>query len=137
VLTGRIAPDDVEAVRAINSEVRDLMESMADGIDKLDVERVRDAANKARGLSGMLTPDAQDRIAVAIATARSAARKIVAAGEQAAVEIDRTAIRKIEEARTSFLDLDTAPAETTAPELEQRGLDFDTAPTNGAYDGVA
>jgi hypothetical protein len=125
VITGRIAQDDVEAVRAINSEVRELMAAMAAGIGNLDVEQVREAANKARNISSMLTPEAQDRIAIAIKTARDAARKIVQAGEQAAQEIDLVAMRKIEEARTAFLDLDETPTDVAAPELEQRALDLD------------
>jgi hypothetical protein len=124
VMTGRIAQDDVEAVRAINSEVRGLMDAMRDGIGNLDAEAVREAANKARNLSSMLTEGARNRIADAIEVARTAARKIVKAGEESAAEIDRTAMRKIDEMRTAFLDLDEAPTETAAPELDTRGLDL-------------
>jgi hypothetical protein len=124
VITGRVAQDDVEAVRAINSEVRDLIDAMADGVAKLDVERVREAANKARALSGMLSDAAQERVAVAIKTAREAARKIVSAGEQAASEIDTATVRQIAQARTAFLDLDMVAADVAAPELEQRGMDL-------------
>ena len=135
VLTGRIAPDDVEAVKAINSELRELLAAMAGGIERLDVEAVRDAANKARNLSSMLTDDAKARVNVAIRTARDAARKIVSAGEQAAQEIDRVSIRKISEARTAFLDIEDAPADIAAPELDQRGLDL--APEDGGNDNSA
>jgi len=37
VITGRVAQDDVEAVRAINSEVRELLEDMEEGVRNLDV----------------------------------------------------------------------------------------------------
>jgi hypothetical protein len=125
VLTGRIAPDDVEAVKAINSEIRDLIDAMADGVARLDVDAVRDAANKARQVSGMLTEGARERVAVAIKTARDAARKIVSAGEQAAQEIDKQAIRKIAEARTAFLDIEDTPADVAAPSVESRAIDLD------------
>jgi hypothetical protein len=124
LIAGKIAPDDVEAVRAINSEVRDLLGTMTEGIRSLDVSAVRDAADRARDIGRMLSPDAQTRIQVAIETARAAARKIVKAGEQAAQEIDQRTIQRIAEARTAFLDLDPA-AEIPAPAAEARALDFE------------
>jgi hypothetical protein len=57
--------------------------------------------------------------------ARGAARKIVKAGEDAAQEIDREAIKTITEARTAFLDIDTEPAETSAPVPVGREVDID------------
>lgn len=128
VITGRIAPDDVEAVRAINSEVRDLLANMQSGIDRIDVKAVRDAANRARKLGSMLSPEAEGRIKVAIDAARGAARKIVKAGDQAAQEIDKVAIRKINDMRTAFLDLDDGQ-EVAAPKAEGRALDFEPAPS--------
>ena len=124
VITGRVADNDVEAVRAINSEVRDLLEQMKEGVETLNVEAVRQAANKARSLGNMLTPDAADRIQGAIDAARSAARKIVAAGEQVACEIDLRAVRAITEARLAFLDLDDA-REVAAPTEQARAVDFE------------
>lgn len=106
VVTGRIAPDDVEAVRAINSEVRELLDDMKEGIKNLDVKAVREAAGRARSIGMMLSPDAQARITVAIEAARKTARAMVKAGEQAAQEIDRRTLRTISESRTAFLDLD-------------------------------
>ncbi|HXJ61963.1 MAG TPA: hypothetical protein VNU68_35445 [Verrucomicrobiae bacterium] len=83
VIIGRVAADDVEAIRAINGEIRDLMTAMERGLRNLDVQAVRDAANKAKALSTMLSPDAAERAQRGIDAARSAARKIVKAGEQA------------------------------------------------------
>jgi len=123
VITGRVAPDDVEAVRAINSEIRELLATMANGIETLDVERVRDAANRARNLEDMLTDQAKERVREAIATARSAARKIAKAGESAAVEIDRSAIRRVQEARSAFLDIDEAQ-EVAMPQAAEQELDL-------------
>ena len=123
VMVGKIAADDVEAVRAINSEVSDLLAQMQEGLKTLDVKSIRDAANKAKSIGQMLTPDAAVRIQMAIDAARSAARKITKAGETAAAEIDLRAIRKVTEARTAFLDLDEAK-EVAAPRQTAPALDL-------------
>jgi hypothetical protein len=114
-------------VRAINSEVRELLANMAEGVRNLDVKIVRDAADRARDVGRMLSPDAQARIQTAIDAARDAARKIVKAGEQAAQEIDRQALSRIATARTAFLDFDPA-ATVAAPSAEARVLDFEPTP---------
>jgi hypothetical protein len=124
VITGRIAQDDVEAVRAINSEVRDLMDAMAVGVEKIDAKAIREAAAKARSIGNMLSPDAQARVQIAIEAARSAAKKIVAAGEAGAIEIDRMSMRKITEQRTAFLDMSDA-VEISRPAAEARAVDLD------------
>lgn len=123
VMTGRIAQDDVEAVRAINSEVRQLLDTMTVGVQKLDVKLIRDAAGKAKQLGNMLSPDAEARVRIAIESARSAAKKIVAAGEAAAVEVDQLAIRKITEQRTAFLDLSEG-VEIAVPVAASRAVDL-------------
>jgi uncharacterized protein with ACT and thioredoxin-like domain len=134
-IAGRIAPDDVEAVRAINSEVRDLMESMQEGLKNLDAKVVRDAAMKAKQIGSMLNPDAQARIQIAIDAARASAREIVRAGETGAKAIDKATIRKITEQRTAFLDLDGA-TEIAKPVGKSRAVDFtpedDAAETRAA-----
>jgi hypothetical protein len=107
VMAGKIAPDEVEAVRAINGEVCDLLADMIEGMHNLDVKAIRDAADRARSLAQMLLPDAQGRVQVAIDVARSEARRIKA-GESATLEVDQRAIRRITETRTSFLDLNPA-----------------------------
>lgn len=128
VMTGRIAADDVEAVKAINSEVRDLMDLMQDGMTRLDVKAIRDAADKAKEIGAMLPADAQVRVQMAIDTARQVAKNIVKAGEAAAAEVDQSALRKITEMRTAFLDLDSDGKAVAAPVAEARGVDLDTAP---------
>lgn len=127
VIAGRIAPDDVEAVRAINSEIRDLMTTMESGLQRLDVKVVRDAADRARGLASMLSPDAAIRAQTAIEAARSAARRIVKAGEAAAIEIDEATLETIRSSRTAFLDLYDAQ-DMEAPTEAGRAIDFDEAP---------
>jgi len=123
VLIGRVSSDDVEAVRAINEQVRDLVETMSDGVKNLDPQAIRKAANEARTLGKMLEPNASERVAKAIEVARKAARSIVKAGEGAAVEVDNVAIARLEEARTSFLDIEAA-APVGEAEGEGRGVDL-------------
>jgi oligoendopeptidase F len=125
-MIGRIASDDVEAVKAINSEVSDLMSQMEQGLKNLDVKSIRDAANKAKSIGQMLSPDAAAKVQLAVEAARKSAREIVKAGEQAAQEIDLRSIRTITEMRTGFLDLDEA-APVAAPKQEARAVDHTPA----------
>jgi hypothetical protein len=125
-LAGRIAPDDLQAVRAINGEVRDLISEMQEGIEALDVERVRDAAQRAKKIGNMLSDEAKERIADAVNAVRKVAKDIVEAGEQAAIEVDASVINKLAAARTAFLDLDDA-AEVQAP-ADTSGRALDLAP---------
>lgn len=128
VITGRIAESDRDAVAAINSEVRDLLGEMQSGIQNLDVKQIREAAGRAKQLGSMLTPEAQTRLQMAIDSVRSAARKIVKAGETAAGEIDRRTIRTIREARSAFLDIapeDEPVSDVQAPVQAGRALDLE------------
>ena len=127
VIAGRVAANDVEATKAINSEVRDLLDDMKEGIANLDVGVICAAANKARAIGAMLAPDASERVRVAIDAARTVARKIVSAGETAAQEVDRQAIQSIMAARTAFLDLDDPTIGADAAEVlaeDARAVDF-------------
>jgi hypothetical protein len=124
IMVGKIAADDVEAVRAINSEVSDLLAQMESGLRNLDPKSIRDAAAKAKNIGQMLSPDAAVRIQMAVDAARTSARKIVKAGETAAAEVDLRAIRAVTEARTAFLDLDEA-LEIAAPQHRAPALDLD------------
>lgn len=123
VITGRVADNDVEAMRAINSEVSGLLAQMERGLELLDVNTIREAANRARNLGSMLSPDASERVKTAIATARSAARRIVKAGEEGVAEVDKAAIAKIAASRTAFLDLDEGEA-MAEPTVEGRAIDL-------------
>lgn len=131
IICGRVASDDVEALRAIHSELRELLESMAEGVKRLDAATIREAANKARSVSQMLTPAAAERVAEAIEVARKAARAIVKAGDTAAVEIDKETLNTLASARTAFLDLDVPEAAAAAIEptgaSSDRTVDFDSA----------
>lgn len=125
VLCGRIAPDDEEAVKRINREVASLMQDMQDGLRNLDVKAIREAAEDARRMGQMLTPTAQARVTVAIEAARKIATEIKAAGETAAVEIDLATIRRIDEQRVAFLDMDAEILSVAAPVASARAIDFD------------
>jgi hypothetical protein len=123
VVAGRVAADDVEAVRAINAEVRELMQQMESGLAELDVKKVREAADKAKNLGSMLTPEMGERVEEAIKVARTAATAMRKAAEVGAAEIDLQSIRKITEARTQFLDISDA-TEVAAPMHEGAALDL-------------
>lgn len=125
-MIGRVASDDVEAVRSINSEVSDLLSKMETGLRNLDVKSIRQAANDAKAIGQMLAPDAAVRVQMAVEAARNAARQMVKAGETAAVEVDLRAVRTITDMRTAFLDLDEA-ADVAAPKQEARALDLTPA----------
>lgn len=130
LIAARVASDDKEAVRAINSEVRDLLTAMEEGIRNLDVEAVRNAANKARGMGKILSPFASDQVQRAIDAARGIARKIAKAGEGVTVEIDRAVMNSLRTARTAFLDLEDdsdagASSEPLQPVAVGRAVDFD------------
>lgn len=127
VIAGKIAADDVEAVKAINSEISELLADMAQGVRNMDAEAIRAAASKAKNVGAMLPAEASARVQVAIDAARSAARQIVKSGEQASAEIDQRAIRRITEARTAFLDLDAEAADIQAPAATGRALDLEPA----------
>lgn len=130
VLVGRIAQDDAEAARAIGAEMRELLADMQAGIKASDVQAIREAANKARALGGMLSADVAGRVTDAIAQARAAARDIVRRvethGTATADFVESINLAKIEAARFAFLDLE----ETTGEPEEQaaqpaRALDLD------------
>jgi hypothetical protein len=87
------------------------------------VKTIRDAASKARELGMMLNPSAQARVQIAIDTARSAAKRIVAAGEAASIAVDQYSIRQITEQRTAFLDLSDEVA-VARPASDARAIDF-------------
>ena len=125
IQVGRVAADDERAVANINREMRGLIETMAEGMKNLDKEAIRDAANRARALGGMLTDNARAEVQAAIDVARKAARQIVEAGEEGAGEVDRAAIRKVLEARTGFLDLDDEGSEVAPVQPAARPVDVE------------
>lgn len=128
VMVGKIAADDVEAVRAINNEVRTLLTAMEVGIKKLDAEAIKDAANKARALGQMLSPYAEEKVSRAIEQARNAAKRIAKDGQTAA-DVVAAQIRVIRTSRSAFLDLDDAVEVARPTENSGRSVDFMTPDT--------
>lgn len=131
VLLGRVMPDDVEAVRALNSEIRELLADMSSGVENGNVDAIRDAASRVKGIGDMLNTEAQTKVEMAVKTAREAAKFIVRErdreGSQGVVTVDRSSINRINELRTAFLDLDET-AEVAAPKAAAGAkLDLATA----------
>jgi len=124
VVPARIADTDEAAIKAINSEVRELLDQIDQGIQNLDVKVIREAAGQVKQLGQMLTPETQARLNVGIDAVRAMATQWVKAGETAAKEIDRTVLRRLQDARTAFLDLD-GQAEVQAPAAQGRGVDLE------------
>lgn len=125
-LAGRIEPNDLAAVRAINGEVRDLLAEMTLGLEALDPDRIKAAASRAKKIGTMLSSEMQERIEEAVKSVRKVARDIVEAGEQAAIQIDAALINKLAAARTAFLDID--PAAEVAIPADTSGRALDLAP---------
>ena len=121
----RVEQDDARAIQQINKNIRELMDTMSEGLKELDADKVRVAANSARALGGMLTDNAKEQVQAAIDLARKAARQIVQAGETGAAEVDRVTINRIQEARTAFLDLDDDGVEIESTVPVGRGLDLE------------
>jgi hypothetical protein len=120
---GVISADDEETIRSLNAEIRGLLDEMSEGVKSLDANAIRDAANRAKGLGSMLSPEAAERVQTAIDTARKAARIIVKSGELAASQIDQETLAKLTSARGAFLDLDGDDT-VAMPEATARAVDM-------------
>ena len=124
-LTGTIAQNDYQAVRAIRREVAELLTDMEEGLKNLDVGVAREAATRAKQLGQMLSAEAEVRVELAIKQVRESCKKIAAAGENGVAEIDRVTIARLTETRTAFLDMDEAQ-EVEAPTQQARTVDLET-----------
>lgn len=131
VLVGRVAQDDAEAARAIASEVRELLGMMETAVRAGNVEDIREAANKARAIGGMLSAEVSGKVDAAIEQARRIARDIVKrvekGSETAAQVVAGLKLQAIEDARFAFLDMDGGKAEPIAPAA--RPVDIEPAPS--------
>ena len=118
VLRGRIASSDEEAVRGIAAELRGELEAMQDGIRRVDVEAIREAAKRARQLGAILDEDQAKKVSAAVEAARLAAKLIVKQIETQGAEATRAAAigmaGPIESARFAFLELEES-AQTPVP----------------------
>lgn len=110
VIVGKIAQTDEEAARAISNEVAELLAQMKSATLEGNVEKIREAANKARELGAILSEEAGKKVSAAIEEARKNARELVKRvqkdGEKAADVIKDLYVQRIDNARSSFLDLE-------------------------------
>ncbi len=130
VIAGRIAPDDVEAVRAIRAELAAVMGEMERGVASLTPQAIRDSARRANELAEMLTESSRKQVDEAVTAARATATaiiKAVKAGEQAAIAVDEIVLKKIAATRTSFIDLDNVDAVIAQPVVAARSVDLEAA----------
>lgn len=123
VLAGYVEPSDAEAVRAIQGEVRELLDEMKSGLQELDADKTREAATRATRLATMLTDNVQAEIKSVVKAVRGQARKIAKASEQIAVVIDEAVLERIDSSRTMFLDFEP-PAVQAPPGLSPDFLDL-------------
>lgn len=130
-LKGRVASNDAEAARAITEEIAGLVAAMDAGIKAFDPKAIRQAADRAREMSGLLSEDKQAKVSAAIEQARKAARTIVQRiekeGEQREVVMLDIQRGQIESARIAFLDMsDAVPVGEATPTInQQRFADLD------------
>jgi hypothetical protein len=131
VLTGRIADNDEQAARAIGSEVRDLIAAMEAGVRAADPDAIRDAANRARAMAGMLSRDVQKKVSDAIAEVRAVAKDIVrrvdTTGSLAADVVDGLKLKALQTARFAVLDLtgESEMVEQVRSEIASRAIDLE------------
>jgi hypothetical protein len=128
-IIGVVAADDAEAARAVSAEMRELVAEMAAGVESLNPDKIREAANRARALGKILSADGKARVQEAIDSARKAATaiaKAAQAGETAATAVSQAALDKLESARTAFLDMDdNGELVDQAPQAPGRAIDFE------------
>ena len=124
VITGEIAQNDLEAARAINSEIAEGIEVMRRGCETLDPAMIRDAASKLKDVGQMLTPAMRERVEAGIKLARTEARRLVKSGENAALAVDRQVVDQLAFARSAFLDIDDNGGTIAAPVVETADLDL-------------
>jgi hypothetical protein len=139
VITGRVADNDVQAARAIGAEVKELIAAMEAGVKAANPEAIREAANKARALSGMLSAEAQGKVKAAINEVRSIARDIVKRVEQgaevAAAVVDDVKLDALAAARFAVLDL-TGEAVESSPQENIAGRAIDLEPIAPVHSAV-
>jgi len=131
VITGRIADNDMEAAKAIGSEVRELLAAMEKGVKAADPKAIREAADRARAVSGMLSDDAKAKVGKAIAEVRSIARDIVRRvekdSESAASVVENCKLEALAAARFAVLDMEDEPSEAAQIALPMLAIDLESA----------
>jgi hypothetical protein len=114
VLKGRVAATDAEAAAAIADEVKGLLAEMERACKAADVEAIREAASRAKGLGEVLDGPAAYTVGEAVKAARAVARAVVKRvekeGESAEQVLRTISLAPIEVAR--FMFEDDTPATT-------------------------
>jgi hypothetical protein len=109
-LKGRIAQNDQEAARAIGGELRELLDTMQAGVTEIDVEKIREAASRAKKLGATLDADTNKKVQSAIDEVRDVARQIVKKavekGADVGAYVKTVTLTSLGEARSAFLDLE-------------------------------
>ncbi len=126
VLKGRIASNDEEAVKAIASELRDLLDAMRDGIGAGDVEAAREAASKAKKMGAMLDGATAGKVARAVDEVREKAKEIVkklVAGEAKAEIVRGIKLEAVASARFAFIDMGESAEVEPLPQVSPRAVD--------------
>lgn len=125
---GRFASNDELACQAIADEVKNLIEGMGKGIDKLDPDAIRDSVTKAKAISAMLAPEQSEKVSLAIEAARKAARaitkRVVKDGEEASKVLEDLKVQRsaIETARFAFLDLSDSDGDSLTNQSAENAL---------------
>ncbi len=117
VLPGRIAADDVEANRAIASEMRELAKRMKQAVREADVKGIREAALLASRMGAVLGDAEKEKVNKAVKAARDAARMVVKEVEKGGAKIEKVLpkmkLGPISQMRFAFLDTDGDSEEPT------------------------
>jgi hypothetical protein len=121
-ITGKVTPDDAEAVRMIKEEVRGLMDEVSRGVGNNDVKSIRKAASGLKEVGEALPVDARATVTMAVETARTTATAIKKAGDGASV--DKSAIKRITELRAAFVDLDETKPVAKAKKAKAKQLEL-------------
>lgn len=129
VLKGRIAATDEEATRALAAEVRGLLTDMREGTLVGDIERVRDAATKAKKLSTVLGDAEAKAVSDAVSAAREAAKEIVkrvkVGSESLAKVLTEVRLDALDSSRFAFLDVEEPLEAVESLPVAVRAIDMD------------
>ena len=132
VIPTRMESDDTRALRDITREVSSLVQQMQSGVEALDADQIRKAANEARELSSMLSEENKTKVNAAVAQARKAARtitkRLAEEGVNKATILLDIQRGQIEAARVAFIDMEEQLTAEVLPAVQQQrfaDLDLD------------
>lgn len=126
VLMGDIASNDREAAKALLSDVRSTIEQMQGGITEVDVQKIREAAKRAKELGRMLTDQQSSIVGGAVKAAREAARlllkRVENGSETAEAVLKEVNLGPINNVRFLHLDIDDEVVENPTIQVEEAAL---------------